>query len=150
LSVPFRPQYNAGGPDALIDGRRGGPSYRLGRWQGYQGTDLDATVDLGDVRDVRRVTIGFLQDAGAWILMPREVVFLLSDDGGSYREVGRSVNTVPATESGVVTRDFAADVPAQRARYVRVRVTGAGPLPAGHPGEGEPSWFFADEIIVEP
>jgi predicted alpha-1,2-mannosidase len=150
LSVPFRPQYNAGGPDALIDGRRGGPSHRLGRWQGYQGTDLEATVDLGAVRDVRRVAMGFLQDTGAWILMPREVVFLLSEDGVSYREVGRAVNTVPASESGVVTRDLAVDVPAERARYVRLRVIGAGPLATGHPGAGEPSWFFADEILVEP
>jgi hexosaminidase len=82
--------------------------------------------------------------------MPRAVVFLVSEDGVSYREVGRSANTVPATESGIVTRDFTVDTPPQRARYVRVHVTGAGPLPAGHPGEGEPSWFFADEIIVEP
>jgi hexosaminidase len=94
--------------------------------------------------------MGFLQDAGAWILMPREVVVLASEDGVSYREVGRATSTVPATETAVVTRDFAVDVAPLRARYVRVHVAGAGPLPAGHASAGEPSWFFADEIVIEP
>jgi len=94
--------------------------------------------------------MGFLQDAGAWILMPREVVFLTSEDGVAYREAGRARNTVPATEGAVVTRDFTVDLPPLRARYLRVHVTSAGPLPAGHASAGEASWFFADEIVVEP
>jgi hypothetical protein len=34
-------------------------------------------------------------------------------------------------------------------RYVRVTVERYGRLPAWHPGQGEESWFFADEIVIE-
>jgi hypothetical protein len=48
-----------------------------------------------------------------------------------------------------VTKDFAVTFPRGRVRYVRVDVTGAGPLPAWHPGARSPSFFFADEILAE-
>jgi predicted alpha-1,2-mannosidase len=150
LSARYRPQYNAGGDEALIDGRRGGADFRLGRWQGYLGTDLEATLDFGRPREIRRVAIGLLQAAGAWIPMPCEVQFALSDDGVSFRQVGTITNRVPADADGVVTRDVGVEFAPQRARYVRVRLVNSGPLPAGHAGAGEPSWFFADEIVVEP
>jgi hypothetical protein len=31
---------------------------------------------------------------------------------------------------------------------VRAILRNAGRLPAGHPGAGEPSWTFADELVV--
>jgi hypothetical protein len=146
-SARYRPQ---GGDDALIDGRRGGPDFRLGRWQGYLGTDLEATLDVGRPREVRRIAIGLLQNAGAWILMPREVQFALSDDGVAFAEVGTVTNSVPVDAPGTVIREVGVDVAPQRARYGRVRLRHAGPLPASHDSAGEPSWLFADEIVVEP
>jgi hypothetical protein len=31
-----------------VDGLRGGHDFRTGEWQGYQGQDVNATVDLGE------------------------------------------------------------------------------------------------------
>ena len=150
LSAAYAPRYHGGGELALVDGRRGGPDFRLGRWQGYLGQDLEATLDLGTPREIRAVGMGFLQDARSWILLPRRVGFAISDDGAAWREVGAVENDVPPREPGVVLRDLTLRVAPTRARYLRVRVEHAGPLPAWHPGAGEPSWFFADEILIEP
>ena len=40
-------QYAAAGEVALIDGIRGAQDWRTGAWQGYVGTDVLATVELG-------------------------------------------------------------------------------------------------------
>jgi hypothetical protein len=148
LSAPFAPQYAAGGPDALVDGLRGGSDFRVGRWQGYLGTDLDVTVDLGEVRAIRRVAMGFLQDTGPWIFMPRRVSIDASEDGLAFGKLGDVTNLVPETESRPITRDLALDVTA-RARYVRIHVERYGKLPAWHPGAGNEAWFFADEIVIQ-
>ena len=149
LSARYSRQYAAGGDTALIDGLRGGPGWRQGRWQGYQGQDLEAVVDLGRSLPLQRVAMGFLQDRRSWILMPREVAFAASEDGRAWRDLG----TVPCATSDqddrVQTRDYALALPGLPARYLRVRVQGSGPLPAGHPGAGSPSFFFADEILAE-
>jgi hypothetical protein len=147
LSAPYSNQYAAGGDDALIDGLRGGRNFRVGRWQGYQGHDLDVTLDFGEVRDITRVSMGFLQDTGSWIFMPRGVAVAVSDDGRSFRDVGRVSHAVPDREERPLTRDLTLDVRA-RARYLRVRVQRYGRLPDWHPGAGAEAWLFADEIVV--
>jgi predicted alpha-1,2-mannosidase len=150
LSARYANQYNAGGDDALIDGLRGGQDFRNGRWQGYLGTDLTATVDLGSVQEIRRVAMGFLQDTTSWIVMPRRVRFEVSEDGTNYVALGTAAPDVSDRESGVVTRDLGVTAAAPtRVRYVRVTVEHYGRLPDWHPGKGEESWFFADEIVIE-
>ncbi|MGB9177792.1 MAG: GH92 family glycosyl hydrolase, partial [Pyrinomonadaceae bacterium] len=58
----YAPQYSAGGDLALIDGIRGGPNFRTGAWQGYQGQDFEAVIDLGEIRSISKLGAGFLQD----------------------------------------------------------------------------------------
>jgi predicted alpha-1,2-mannosidase len=149
LSVPYAPQYAAAGDDTLIDGLRGHDSFKTGRWQGWRGTDLDVRLDFGAAREIRSVAMGFLQDTGSWIFMPRRVVVEVSDDGRTFEPVGTVENEVSERESKAVTRDFTLTLDrARMARYVRVRVARYGTLPEWHSGAGEQAWFFADEIVV--
>ena len=149
LSAKYAPQYTAAGDDTLIDGLRGNDSFKTGRWQGYLGTDLDITLDFGKARDVRHVAMGFLQDTGSSILMPRRIDVALSEDGATFTPVGTVAATVPESESTATIGDYALELPEpRRARYVRIRVERYGKLPGWHPGAGSEAWFFADEIIV--
>ena len=147
LSAAYAPQYAASGPDALIDGIRGTENFRLGGWQGFLGTDLDVTLDLGESRDVHQVTMGFLQDTGSWILMPRRVVLQRSDDGVAFVDAGEARNTLSDQTTAPATRELTIAA-ATRTRYLRVHVERYGKLPAWHPGAGQESWFFADEIVI--
>jgi predicted alpha-1,2-mannosidase len=149
LSARYANQYNAGGDDALIDTLRGGPEFRSGRWQGYLGTDLTAVVDLGSPQEIARVAMGFLQDVGSWIVLPRRVRFEASEDGVTYRALGAATHDVSDRDYAALTRDLAVTFTPLRARYVRVTVERYGRLPDWHPGKGEESWFFADEIIID-
>ncbi len=149
LSARYANQYNAGGDNALIDTLRGGDDFRSGRWQGFYATDLTAVVDLGSVRTIRGASMGFLQDVGSWILMPRRVRFEASGDGETYTPLGTVTNDVSDRETGVITRDVGVTVAPMQARYVRVTVEHYGRLPDWHAGRGDESWFFSDEITVD-
>jgi predicted alpha-1,2-mannosidase len=149
LSAPYAPQYAAAGDDALIDGLRGDDDFRTTRWQGYRGQNLDVTLDFGAPREIRHVAMGFLQNVGSWILMPRRILIEASDDGVTFVPVGAVENSLPERESKPTIRDFSLDLQRPRhARYLRLRVHTFGKLPAWHPGAGEQAWFFADEIMV--
>jgi predicted alpha-1,2-mannosidase len=149
LSAPYAPQYAAAGDDTLIDGLRGNDSFKTGRWQGYRGHDLDVTLDFGTPREMRSVGMGFLQDAGSWIMMPKGISVQVSDDGVQFHEVGSIRNDVDEREMRPVVRDFVVELASPvRARYVRVHVTTFGTLPEWHVGAGEAAWFFTDEVIV--
>lgn len=149
LSAPPAPEYRASGDATLVDGLRGGPDFRLGRWQGFQMKDLVVDVDLGREEPIRRLAMGFLQDTGSWVLMPQSVTFAVSDNGHAYTEIGTVRSDVDERDYRVQTKDFALDLTPREARYVRVRVEGHGALPPWHLGAGHASWIFADEVVVE-
>jgi hypothetical protein len=64
----------------------------LGNWQGYQGKDLEAIIDMGQVKPVKQVSLGTLQDSRSWIVFPKNVQYWLSDDGKNYK-LAATVNT---------------------------------------------------------
>lgn len=149
LGGPYLPQYSGGGESALVDGLRGTTNYRLGRWQGFQGRDLEAVVDLGEARPIRRVAVGFLHHPQVWIYAPTSMEVAVSEDGASFHEIGTVASSAPDADVPPSIVELGVGVDASRARFVRVRARQYGPLPAWHPGAGSPSIIFADEIVVE-
>jgi predicted alpha-1,2-mannosidase len=149
LNSRYSSQYAAGGDLAIIDGVRGNSNFHTGAWQGYQGQDFVAVIDLGKVRAVRKLGAGFLQDAGSWIWMPRRVEVELSTDGKTFTPAAAITNDVSEKEYAVVVRDFAQTIAPQRARYVRVKAVNYGRIPDWHPGKGGDAWIFVDEIVIE-
>ncbi|HVQ38210.1 MAG TPA: GH92 family glycosyl hydrolase [Pyrinomonadaceae bacterium] len=154
LNSKYSSQYTGGGDFALIDGIRGTANWSGGGWQGYQGQDLIAVVDLGKVESVSKLGAGFLQDAGSWIWMPRSVDFEVSLDGRNFTQVVTISNEVPdgskpGEGTGAIMKDFVKGFPPRNARYVRIRAHNFGKIPAWHPGHGGDAWIFADELIIE-
>ena len=148
LENEYAAQYAAGGDGALIDMLNGPTDFRTGFWQGYEGHDLVATVDLGKYQNLHRLGLGTLQDENSWIFFPTEVQFEVSDDGENFRNVGSVQNKVDWSRKGSLLQTFSSDV-AVSARYVRVRAVNRGVCPPEHKGAGGKCWVFADEIIIE-
>jgi predicted alpha-1,2-mannosidase len=145
----YSSHYAAGGDLALIDGVRGNRNFSTGSWQGYQGQDLVAVIDLGKIQEVRKLGAGFLQDVGSWIWMPRRVEFELSTDGQSFTPAATIANDVSDKEYGVTVRDFVRTIQPQSARYVRVKAFNYGRIADWHPGKGGEAWIFVDEVVIE-
>jgi hypothetical protein len=149
LQSNYSSQYTGGGDLALIDGIRGTTNWSGGAWQGYQGKDLVALVDLGEVQEVSTVGASFLQDIASWIWMPTRVDVELSIDGKTFGPVISIPNDVSEKREGAITKEFVKSIGPKSARYVRIRAVNFGKIPAWHPGSGGDAWIFADEIIVE-
>lgn len=147
LETDYANHYSGGGDNALINFVRGKADFRTGDWQGYEGVDLVATVDLGSLQLVNEVKIGFLQDENSWIFMPLEVEFLVSEDGKTFKSAAKVANTISYKEKGVVLKDFGVGIN-QNTRYIKVVAKSRGVCPAGHKGAGGKSWVFADEIVI--
>lgn len=142
-------QYTGGGDLALIDFIRGGTDFRNQLWQGYQGQDFDAIVDLGSVQSIHYLAAGFLQDVRSWIWLPKAVHFSISENGRDYRHVATVDNTVPLDQYGVIPKEFSATITPVMTRYIRVQADNFGEVPKWHAGAGGKSWIFIDEITIE-
>ncbi len=148
LGTTYAGQYAAGGDRALIDGLTGPLNFRTGTWQGYEGVNLEAVVDLGQVQQVQNVSVGFLQDNNAWIFLPTEVSFEVSTDGDHFMKIKSITNEHSPRETGMFKATYPTAV-GKKARYVRITAINMGTCPDWHKGAGKKAWIFADEIVVE-
>ena len=146
----YNPQYHAGGPDGLLDGIYGSENWRKGDWQGYQTHDFEAVIDLQTKKNIQEISANFLQDTRAWIVMPTEVSFYVSDDNISFQKVASIANTIPANDYEVQTKKLTEKLNTS-GRYVKVIAKNFGKLPEWHQGfpfDGE-AFIFIDEIEVK-
>jgi chitobiase/beta-hexosaminidase-like protein/F5/8 type C domain-containing protein len=149
VKSPINPQYTGGGDQALVDGILGRLDFRLGGWQGFEGVDLQAEVDLGEEREVRRVSTGFLHDPNSWIFLPLEVRYAVSADGRTWTPAGTVTTGVDPRREEPLRQEFSLTLAPTRARYLRLETASRLRCPDWHKGAGGKAHLFADEIVVE-
>jgi hexosaminidase len=149
LAFPYKEQYSGGGPLALTDGLRGSLAPVNTRWQGFEGDDLVATIDLKKPTKISRVSVGFLQRINSWAFLPQSVEVALSDDGQNFETVQTLANDVTVLNPDPLTKDFSVETKGRTTRFVRVHARNIGVCPAGHPGAGRKAWLAADEIVID-
>lgn len=150
LHSKYNPMYTAGGDDALVDHLRGGNDFRTGEWQGYHGQDFEAVVDLCEVKDIKSIETGFIQDVKSWILFPKYVEYYTSNDGVNFKKIATVNHNVADNDYRQQIYNFRCEPANCKARYVKVFAKYYGTLPKWHLGAGGETHLFIDEIeIVE-
>ena len=139
--------YAYDGAQMLIDGLRGGSNYRSGRWLGWYGKNLDATVDLQDLTEISSVRFNLLINMKDWIFNAKSAKVLVSDDGEDFKEVfSQDFDLLPADYNDFLYPVEISFSPVN-AKYVEIIITPFD-CPEGHSGYGYPAWIFVDEIGV--
>lgn len=123
---------------------------RSNEFLGFDGKDLDATIDLGKESEVSKITVHTLQQTGSWIYLPTqiEVSFIpFIDSTVNTKHVPiEKVTHLVNNENNVQEIKLAQP---KTCRYIKVYVKNYGIIPAGKPGAGHAAWLFADEIELE-
>lgn len=148
IKSQYDPQYHAGGHDGLIDGIVGTTNWRKGEWQGFQGQDFEAVIDLKENKQLTSFYSNFLQDSRSWILMPTKVEYYISDDNVSFKLISTIGNTIQPSHTDVQLQDFTFKSKPVNARYVKVKAYNFGTLPDWHQGSGGKAYIFIDEISI--
>lgn len=147
LFTEYGSHYSAGGEKALIDHLKGPKNYMTGTWQGYEGVNIEAIVDLQKKQVVNELHMGFLQDWNAWIFMPESVDYYASNDGEYFTKLGTVLNQVDEKEPGVILQDFTLKTNT-KTRYIKVIAKNRKHNPDWHRAPGDICWIFADEISI--
>lgn len=141
FAAPPAARYSA----SLTDGILGDIYLADGGWAGWQGVDMDATIDLGQPTVLHSIDARFLQNMQAWVLLPRSVTFEASNDGKNWT----SLQTVPLTVDPGNMRPFIRDVTFSASSPVTARYVRVVAARYGQPVNGIQTWIFSDEIILK-
>lgn len=144
---PYSFKYPGTGDQAMTDGLTGTNAYKSG-WQGYEGTDMEFTVDLLQPTKISSVKLNFVKSPPDWVLFPTEVQYSVSTDGKTWKNLETTkfeTNSLSKKEIKAAESNF----PETEVRYIKVTATSPKVLPEWHEYKGQPCWIFADELIVE-
>ncbi|MFY7742008.1 MAG: family 20 glycosylhydrolase [Flavobacterium sp.] len=147
ISLKHEPSktYGKGGAATLVDGVKG-DLLRFGKnWLGFSGKDMEATIDFGSTTSFEKVSLNTFNGESSWIYLPKEIQFLVSDDGISFSSIKIVSQEQITNRNGILVESF----PKTTAKYLKVIVKNYGIIPDGKPGAGNASWLFIDEISVE-
>jgi hexosaminidase len=146
LATPASKNYPGDGAFTLINGVQNEKGLSKNtEFIGFLGNDLDATIDLGVVTEVKKIILHTYSQPGSWIYLPQkvEVQFLMNEHDGAAAPVA-------SVDVQQQTGNIRIEIPAgYNCRYIKVLAKNLGNIPAGNPGGGTPAWLFADEIEVE-
>jgi hexosaminidase len=110
---------------------------------------MDVVIDLQQPTEINKISVGALQNAGAWIFFPKKVEFFVSADGTTFQKVGEVVTYVDPLSGEKQLKEYTVSLHAVTAGFVKVVAQNIGKAPKGHQGAGDNGWLFIDEIAVE-
>jgi hexosaminidase len=139
--------YTGGETYGLTNGVKGEEA-NSATWVGFEGKDLDITIDLSQEMDINKVSFAFMGASASWIMLPTEVEVLVSNDGKKFTSV-KKIPMAATQEQGRSVQQLGVAVDNKKARYVKVFAKNYGKLPSNHQGSGNPAWLFVDEIAIE-
>ncbi|MFN3489463.1 MAG: family 20 glycosylhydrolase, partial [Emticicia sp.] len=140
-------KYLGGEAYGLTNGVKG-EAGNLDTWVGFEGKNLDVTIDLGQVMNLQAVSFAFLRAKSSWIMLPREVEVFVSEDGKKFTSAKKmQLGNLEGEEK--VVQQLSVGIDGKKGRFVKVVAQNYGKLPDNHPGKGSPAWLFIDEIGVE-
>ena len=150
---PPEKQYSKDADIALMDGKKGViGDYYWENWLGFNGNDMEATIELTDAIDFKLVKVGVAHSPGSWVMWPKVVLMAFSSDGQRYTDwTPAFLPEISLPDEKVPARRFeaVAKVNAKAVRFIRLKIVNQGVLPLWHSNKGEKAWLMVDEILVE-
>ncbi|MBU0475332.1 MAG: GH92 family glycosyl hydrolase [Bacteroidetes bacterium] len=149
LNTKYHHSYTGGGELGLIDGIKGSTNFRTDAWQGYEGENLEAIIDLGEIQEISTINVSFLQETKSWIFFPKEIEYFISKDGIEYEKVYSVTNSSKKEDIVEGIKDFKIEFEANKIKFVKVMAKNLGVCPDWHLASGGKSWLFVDEILLK-
>ncbi|MBR5082570.1 MAG: chitobiase/beta-hexosaminidase C-terminal domain-containing protein [Bacteroidales bacterium] len=137
---------------ALMDGKKGAPGDYYNDWLGFEGVDMEATIELAVPTKINMVKVGLCHEPQSWVMWPKGVWVSFSKDGQEFTDWQMAELPVfdrPDKMKGFGRVEARLRTDGKQWKFVRVKVENQGVLPEWHPYAGQKAWIMVDEVVVE-
>lgn len=148
LLQPIHRNYTFKGDITLVDGLKGNPNYRTGRWLGFCGTDLEAVIDLKKEEEISSVKFNTSVDKGDWVFDVLGITVSVSNDGENFTDVFDQTYPDLTAEDENKIYEHKVEFEPVKTRYVKVKALSDRDMPDWHGGKGYPAFIFVDELEI--
>ncbi len=145
---PVHPRYESMGAASMADGIFGERTFASG-WLGYEGEDMIMEIALEPSDEVSTISMNFLCDHVSWIFLPSEVIIEASENGTDFVTVASRKFETTGFDQDITPVHMEYEFSPVKASKLKITARSLKKCPEWHRGAGQPSWIFADEIVVE-
>ncbi len=145
-------RYSKNAEIALMDGKKGVAGDYYNDWLGFNGNDMEATIELNKSMNISVIKVGVCHEPNDWVMWPKAVWVSFSENGTDFTDWQPAELPVfdrPDRMAGHGRIEARAKVNAKNMRFIRVKVENQGVLPDWHPYAGQKAWIMVDEVAVE-
>ena len=137
---------------ALMDGKKGVSGDWQNDWLGFEGVDMEATMELAVPTIIKVVKIGLCHEPQSRVMWPKGVWVSFSKNGKDFTDWQMAELPVfdrPDKMQGFGRIEARLRTDGNQWKFVRVKVENQGVLPDWHPYKGQKSWIMVDEVTIE-
>lgn len=149
----YHPSYYGGGKEALLDGKLGKKeNLWSGKWQGYQGQDIELELVFNPNETLQSFSMGFFQHTDLWVIFPKQVDLYIKDNLDDDYQLYRTIRgTISPKEKGDLKQNYVTNLDHLKTKYMKIIAQYYGKLPEWHKAGSNnyESMIFADEIIIK-
>lgn len=152
LAHPYVIEYPAKKERTLVDEVVGEQDYSY-NWLCFSGNDMIATIDLGETKQVDRISMNFLDDPRHWFFLPEDVEVSVSDDGRKY-VTSKAAVTNPVAAADIEEHyeikpvNYSFSIKPQKVRFVKVMAKNRKTIPYWRFRPNRKPMLGCDEIFV--
>ena len=123
---------------------------RSGEIIGFLGKNLEAIIDLGEVKEIGDVRLHTFTRKASWIYPAKEnsIKVLISEDGTNFILPLNEILIIEGNANIINSITFSPQQKKVQVRYIKIIAENYGTIPSGNPGAGNAAWLFADEIEI--
>ncbi|QEC52049.1 Fn3 domain-containing protein [Anseongella ginsenosidimutans] len=148
LEFPPDPQYKGRGAFTLFDLDNGSMDIRDGKWLGYRGGELSASLEFKEPHTLNGVALSTFMNTGGYIFPPASVEVWGGADSSQLALLYKKSFEMPGEHQPAGKHIYECPLEKQAVSYLKVVVKPLAELPSWHAGKGQPAWVFVDEILL--
>jgi len=151
VNEPLNPRYaGKSGLATLVDGELATKGYGGGLALGFEGLDVEFTIQLDEPIQVRTLAADFVQATEPAVYLPVSVDFAVSENGINFRTVATVKPKATEQDQGPLHERIQVTDLDLKAKAVRIRVANGGTVPPDHRSPQALRWTFISEVLVNP
>lgn len=120
LQYPYLEEYGVKGVHTLNDRLNGYNDFSY-NWLSFDRNPMDCTVDFGELKEIRNVTLNFLENERLWFYRPETIQVFASNDNNDFKLIDQLTGVTPEEHQGIRRYKYSYNFEKPKSyRYLRI------------------------------
>jgi hypothetical protein len=141
-------KYKGFGVENLFDYEKGDLNFGSGKWLGFTDNNLEVIMDFDKPKSIEKIGFSILTDEASYIFSPLKLEVWFQDMDKDWKLLDSFTPLQPHKMNEKGTALIELKINKQNITKLKAIAIPVQTLPNWHPGSGQKSWVFIDEIVL--